>query len=149
MTRCFLVCVAVCITVMASAADPKPRTDIDGYPLPAEAVQRCGSLRFLVNHLRAAAFSPDGKTVYTISEADRSAETGPGLIAWNLAGLALLVNIVSVAILSMPTPFRAFTNEPANTFVTQAPYVWLPVFLVQAAWLGHLLTLKWASTARK
>lgn len=63
--------------------------------------------------------------------------------AFNLVGLALLVNIVSVAILSAPTPLRQFFNEPANTFVAYWPYVWLPAFLVQAAWFGHLLVFRW------
>ncbi|MCC6539540.1 MAG: hypothetical protein IT162_18460 [Bryobacterales bacterium] len=62
---------------------------------------------------------------------------------WNIAGLALLLNIVTVAIVSMPTPLRLFAAEPANRFVATAPYVWLPVFLVQAAWLGHLLVFRW------
>lgn len=65
------------------------------------------------------------------------------ILAWNIAGLALLLNIVLVAILSMPTPLRVFMNEPANRFVATWPYVWLPVFLVQAAWLGHLLVFRW------
>ena len=62
--------------------------------------------------------------------------------AWNLAGLALLVNIVTIAILSMPVPFRVFLNEPANTFVTVFPQIWLPTVLVQAAFFGHLLVFR-------
>lgn len=58
--------------------------------------------------------------------------------AWNLAGFALLVNIMGVAILSFPAPFRQFHNEPANVFVSTFPYVWLPAFLVPAAWFGHV-----------
>jgi hypothetical protein len=65
-----------------------------------------------------------------------------GIFVWNLVGLGLLLNIVTIAILSMPAPFRVFLNEPANTFITQAPYVWLPLFLVQAALLGHLLVFR-------
>ena len=57
---------------------------------------------------------------------------------WNIAGFALLLNIMSIAILSLPTPLRQFHNEPANTFVTQLPYVWLPAVLVPAAWFGHI-----------
>jgi hypothetical protein len=66
----------------------------------------------------------------------------PALLVWNLAALALLLNIVAVAILSMPTPWRQFHNEPANIFVTQFPYVWLPVFLVQTAWFGHMIIFR-------
>lgn len=65
-----------------------------------------------------------------------------GLVAWNCAGLALLANIVTIAILSTPTPLRVFVNEPANTFITHWPWVWLPAFLVPAALLGHLLAFR-------
>jgi hypothetical protein len=70
------------------------------------------------------------------------------ILGWNLGALLLLINIVMVAILSMPTPLRQFHNEPANVFVSTAPYVWLPVFLVQAAWLGHLLVFRWLRSLR-
>lgn len=62
---------------------------------------------------------------------------------FNLVGLGLLINIVTIAILSTPTALRQFFNEPANTFVAHWPYVWLPTFLVQAAWFGHLLVFRW------
>jgi len=65
-----------------------------------------------------------------------------GLLAWNCAGLALLANIVGIAVLSTPTPLRTFWNEPANTFVAGWPWIWLPGFLVPAALLGHLVALR-------
>jgi hypothetical protein len=65
-----------------------------------------------------------------------------GLLAWNCAGLALLANIVTIAVLSTPTPLRAFWNEPANTFVAHWPWVWLPGFLVPAALCGHLVAFR-------
>jgi hypothetical protein len=64
------------------------------------------------------------------------------ILAWNVAGLALLVNVVTIAILSTPTPLRVFANEPANTFVTVWPWAWLPTFLVPAALSGHLLAFR-------
>ena len=64
------------------------------------------------------------------------------VLIWNILGLVLLLNIVVIAILSMPTHLRVFENEPANTFVTQVPYVWLPTFHVQAALFGHLLVFR-------
>ena len=71
------------------------------------------------------------------------------VLAWNCVGLALLATIVTIALLSAPTPMRVFMNEPANTIVAQLPYVWLPAFLVQAAWFGHLLVFRWlARTSR-
>jgi hypothetical protein len=64
------------------------------------------------------------------------------MIGWNIFGLILLLNIVSIAILSMPTPFRVFNNEPANTIVTHFPYVFLPTFLVPLAYILHFMSLK-------
>ena len=57
-----------------------------------------------------------------------------------LAGLALLINVVTVAALSMPTPFQRF--HPANVFVVEPPFVWLPLFLVQSALFGHVALLR-------
>jgi hypothetical protein len=64
------------------------------------------------------------------------------VVAWNVLGLALLLNIVAVAVLSTPSPFRAFMNDPANRLPSTFPYVWLPTFLVQAALFGHLLVFR-------
>jgi len=64
------------------------------------------------------------------------------LVLWNLLGLGLLLTIVTIALLSTPVPFRVFMNEPANTIITTAPFLWLPVVLVQAAWIGHLLVFR-------
>lgn len=61
---------------------------------------------------------------------------------WNIIGLALLANIVTIAILSTPGPFRYFMNDPANLLPSTFPYVWLPTFLVQAALFGHLLVFR-------
>jgi hypothetical protein len=53
-------------------------------------------------------------------------------------GFALLVNIVTVAILSTPG-FRWFGDDHLNVFVTYPPFVWLPAVLVTAALMGHIL----------
>ncbi len=63
-------------------------------------------------------------------------------IGWNIGGIILVAVIVTIAILSFPTPFRQFMNEPSNTVVAYIPYVWLPGFLVPVAILLHLLSLK-------
>ena len=63
-------------------------------------------------------------------------------MAWNIFGLILLVNIVVTAILSMPTPFRVFMNEPANTIVTVFPVVFLPTVLVPIAYAMHFFSLR-------
>ena len=64
------------------------------------------------------------------------------VVVWNIMGLALLVNIVTIAILSTPVPFRYFMNDPPNLLPSTFPYVWLPTFLVQAALFGHLVVFR-------
>ena len=63
------------------------------------------------------------------------------MAAWNLLGFALLVNIVTVAVLSTPI-VRWFGDDRLATFVTYPPFVWLPTVLVAAALTGHLLVLR-------
>jgi hypothetical protein len=60
------------------------------------------------------------------------------LVTWNTLGVVLLVNILAVAFLSAPTPLRLFMNEPANDWITRAPWVWLPTVMVFAAVFGHV-----------
>jgi hypothetical protein len=64
------------------------------------------------------------------------------IVVWNLVCLGLLVNIVIVAIMSMPTPLRTFMNEPANTIVAVFPISWLPGVLVPLAYGLHFLSLR-------
>ena len=61
------------------------------------------------------------------------------VLAWNVLGTLLLANILGVALLSAPTPFRVFMNEPSNVWITEAPWVWLPAVMVLAAIAGHAL----------
>jgi hypothetical protein len=58
--------------------------------------------------------------------------------AWNGLGLALLANVVTVAVVSTPL-FRWFGDDRLNTFVADPPFVWLPAVLVTAALMGHVL----------
>jgi hypothetical protein len=57
--------------------------------------------------------------------------------SWNTLGFVLLVNIVTIAVVSTPR-FRWF-GERVNVFVTYPPFVWLPAILVTAALMGHIL----------
>jgi hypothetical protein len=54
----------------------------------------------------------------------------------------LLVNIIAIAVLSTPVPFRRFMDGPANLLPSTFPYVWLPSFLVQVALGSHLLVFR-------
>lgn len=61
------------------------------------------------------------------------------LVAWNVMGCVLLANVVGIAVAATPR-FAAFGPQQLNTWIADAPFVWLPGVLVQAALLGHLLT---------
>jgi hypothetical protein len=61
---------------------------------------------------------------------------------FNIAGFALLANVVVISILSTPVSFRVFENDPPNVWIAELPFVWLPTFLVQTAFLSHLLILR-------
>jgi hypothetical protein len=61
---------------------------------------------------------------------------------WNCGALLLLVNIVVIAVRSMPGPWRAYTSEPPNTIVLSGVFVWIPALYVLAAWFGHVLVFR-------
>lgn len=63
-------------------------------------------------------------------------------IIWNFFGIILLLNVLLVAILSTPSPFRVFMNEPANTFVAEFPFIFIPGFIVPFALAMHLFSLR-------
>jgi hypothetical protein len=65
-----------------------------------------------------------------------------GIVAWNVAGLLLLGNIVVIALRSTPGPFNAGWGGVANTAIAEVPFVWLPAFLVPLALFGHLVSLR-------
>jgi hypothetical protein len=58
-----------------------------------------------------------------------------------VAGLALLINVVTIAIVSTPR-FAYFGADRLNVWVTYPPFVWLPAVMVVAALAGHLLILR-------
>ena len=63
-------------------------------------------------------------------------------LVWNVAGLALLLNIVVIAMLSVPGPLQYFHAAPGNRIIAEVPYVWLPTVLVPGALFGHLLVFR-------
>ena len=63
-------------------------------------------------------------------------------ITWNIAGIMLVLVIVTIALTSTPSPLRLWDNEPANTVVAHLPYTWLPAFLVPLALFFHLASLR-------
>jgi len=83
-----------------------------------------------------------GAAAIVVAALVKTGSGGRRLVAvWNLAGLALLVNIVTVAILSTPR-FAMFGDDRLNVFVVYPPFVWLPAVLVLAALAGHLVVFR-------
>ena len=64
------------------------------------------------------------------------------LLIWNIVCIGLLVNIVSIAILSVPSPFQKFGFEQPNVGVMYFPFVWLPGCVVPLVLFSHLATIR-------
>ena len=66
----------------------------------------------------------------------------PRMLLWffNVVGIAALLTIMAIAILTTPL-VHAFGTDPAhlNTWVAELPYVWLPAVLVVFAISGHIV----------
>jgi hypothetical protein len=63
------------------------------------------------------------------------------IAVWNVLGTVLLVNILMIAIASMPM-FHWFGMDRLNVWVADPPFVWLPAVLVLTAVAGHLLMFR-------
>lgn len=63
-------------------------------------------------------------------------------LIYNIIGLGLLLNILVIAVLSMPTPIRHFMNEPSNAVVAEFPFIYLPGVLVVIALAMHIFSLR-------
>jgi hypothetical protein len=89
-----------------------------------------------------------GATAILVAMLARAGWGRRGLVgAWNVLGLALLLNVVTVALLSTPR-FAYFGNDRLNEWVADPPYVWLPAVMVLAALAGHLLVFRVLSVSR-
>jgi hypothetical protein len=83
-----------------------------------------------------------GATAIVVALLVRMGYGGRRLVAaWNVLGLALLINVVAVAIASTPL-FTFFGSEHVVTFVAYVPFVWLPAVMVVAALAGHLVIFR-------
>lgn len=63
------------------------------------------------------------------------------LIAFNIVGLILLVNIVSIAVMSSPSPLQQIAFDQPNRAVMFFPYIWLPTIIVPVVLFAHLAAL--------
>jgi len=64
------------------------------------------------------------------------------LLILNLVGLCLLINIVTLAVLSTPFPFQKFGFEQPNIAVFYFPFIWLPTVVVPLVFFSHLVCIR-------
>jgi hypothetical protein len=64
------------------------------------------------------------------------------LLIWNFACIALLANIVTLAIASAPFPFQQLAFDQPNVAVLYFPYVWLPACIVPLVLFSHLASIR-------
>ena len=71
-------------------------------------------------------------------------KTWPSVVAllYNICGLIMLLNIVTITALSLPTPLRVFHNQPDSSLVTTFPFIYLPGLLVPLAYTLHIISIQ-------
>ena len=63
-------------------------------------------------------------------------------IAWSVAGILVLLNVIVRSVLTTPGPTHLITSDLANRAVTQFPYTFIPAFLAPLAMLLHVLSIR-------
>ena len=64
------------------------------------------------------------------------------MLVWHVLALALLLNIVTIAVLSLPTPFQQFGLDQPNWGVLHFPFNWLPAVVVPLVLFAHLVAIR-------
>jgi hypothetical protein len=64
------------------------------------------------------------------------------LLVWNFICLALLINIVVIAILSAPFAFQRFAFDQPNIALLYFPFIWLPACVVPLVLFSHLVSIR-------
>ncbi|WP_282163023.1 hypothetical protein [Ulvibacterium marinum] len=72
-----------------------------------------------------------------------------GLLLWNIICLGLLLNILTIAVLSAQTPIQKMAFDQPNIGVTYFPLVWLPTVIVPIVFLSHLASIGQILSLRK
>jgi hypothetical protein len=71
------------------------------------------------------------------------------LIGWNIAAFLLLINIVTIAVLSFKSPAQQIALDQPNVAVAYFPYIWLPAIVVPIVFFSHLASLTKLLTAKQ
>ena len=71
------------------------------------------------------------------------------IMIWNFACLGLLFNIVTIAVLSVPSPIQQLAFDQPNVAVLIFPISWLPTFVVPVVLFCHLVAFRQLWTRSK
>jgi uncharacterized membrane protein YhaH (DUF805 family) len=63
-------------------------------------------------------------------------------IAWSVAGILMLLNVIVRSVLTTPGPTHLITSDLANRAITQFPFTFIPAFLAPLAMLLHVLSIR-------
>ena len=64
------------------------------------------------------------------------------LASWNILCLGLLLNVLTIAVLSAETPFQKIAMDQPNIGVTYFPFVWLPTVIVPIVLISQLAGIR-------
>ena len=64
------------------------------------------------------------------------------LLIWNILCLALLLNIIVIAVLSAPSPIQQIAFEQPNIAILYFPFCLLPIFIVPIVLFSHLVSIR-------
>jgi hypothetical protein len=121
---------------------------IQGFRLPLEiamhAMYERGAMPVQMTYSGRNFDVVTGATALMVAALVWTGRAGRGVVlAWNILGLALLVNIMIIAVLSTPRfMYWGPGARAVNFFVAYPPFVWLPAVMVLAALAGHLLIFR-------
>ena len=72
------------------------------------------------------------------------------LLLWNFISIGLLINIVTIAVLSAPFSFQKLAFDQPNIALMYFPFIWLPCCIVPVVLFSHLAAMRQLlSTTRK
>lgn len=64
------------------------------------------------------------------------------LLIWNILCLLLLINIVTIAVLSFKSPYQILALNQPNIAISYFPYIWLPSLIVPIVFYAHIVSIK-------
>jgi hypothetical protein len=131
---------------MAAAVAPVYWVLFQGFRLPLEIVlhswARAGTIPVQMTWSGQNFDIVSGLLALAVGAAwlTRPKATWLGVVA-HIVGLALLLNVGRIVLLSLPTPLRAFEGAPL-LLPFHVPYTWIVPFAVGAALFGHVVGLR-------